>query len=55
MKIIYTVQIGKYTIKYSGETDEYDVWIIDNDSGEGGTFRSIELEKVIDKFYKDNF
>ena len=49
------IRIGKFTI-----SKEPSLWIAINDldrdhQGEGGEFNEKELEKVIGKFYGDNF
>lgn len=48
-----SIQIGKYElIKYD---DMPGIFIEITADGEGGQFNEIELEAIIDKFYKDNF
>jgi hypothetical protein len=49
------LQIGKYRIIDKGLSENDSLIYIGLDDGEGGEFEKADLEKVIDKFYKNNF
>lgn len=50
------ITIGKYRLYYYNFTGTQIKGIhISMEDGEGGVFDSKELEKVIEKFYNDNF
>ena len=46
-------KIGEYTIYDSGFNP--DSFWIEHESGEGSGFPKKDIEKLIDKYYKDNF
>lgn len=48
-----TFTIGEFNISYDKD-DENRIWIY-HFTGEGGGFNKKEFEKVISKFYNDNF
>ena len=47
-----SLMIGKYELYRDTENK---IWIVIHGDGEGGVFNEADLEKVIDKFYADNF
>jgi len=50
----HTLKIGMFTLSQScvGREDHVSIYLED---GEGGEFKISELEKVIKKFYEENF